>query len=62
MEKFPRQGTRAPWRLYQNYARDLAMIRFAALEDGVLELGVGKRAARRRAVQAERAVTQARAA
>ncbi|HYC56066.1 MAG TPA: NAD(P)/FAD-dependent oxidoreductase [Candidatus Binatia bacterium] len=38
MEKFPRQGTRAPWRLYQNYARDLAMIRFGAIEDEALEL------------------------
>ena len=38
MEKFPRQGTRPPWRLYQNYARDLAMVRFGAMEDGVLEL------------------------
>ncbi|MFN2376195.1 MAG: flavin-containing monooxygenase [Candidatus Binatia bacterium] len=38
MEKFPRQGTRAPWRLYQNYARDMAMIRFGSMEDGVLEL------------------------
>ncbi|MFN2426797.1 MAG: flavin-containing monooxygenase [Candidatus Binatia bacterium] len=37
MEKFPRQGTRAPWRLHQNYARDLALLRFGRLEDGVLE-------------------------
>ncbi len=38
MERFPRQGKSAPWRLYQNYARDLAMIRFASVEDGVIEL------------------------
>ncbi|HEY2774793.1 MAG TPA: NAD(P)/FAD-dependent oxidoreductase [Candidatus Binatia bacterium] len=38
MEKFPKQGKRAPWRLHQNYARDLAMIRYGRLEDGVLEL------------------------
>ncbi|HXC52806.1 MAG TPA: NAD(P)/FAD-dependent oxidoreductase [Candidatus Limnocylindrales bacterium] len=38
MDKFPRQGKRAPWRLHQNYARDLATIRFGKLEDGVLEL------------------------
>jgi len=38
MDRFPRQGTRAPWRLHQNYARDLAMVRFGSMEDGVLEL------------------------
>jgi hypothetical protein len=34
---FPRQGLRAPWRLYQNYARDIVMLRFGALEDDALE-------------------------
>ena len=38
MEKFPRQGKRAPWRLHQNYARDLALIRFGGIEDPQLEL------------------------
>jgi monooxygenase len=38
IDKFPRQGSRAPWRLYQNYARDLLAIRFGKLEDGALEL------------------------
>ncbi|HEY5350771.1 MAG TPA: hypothetical protein VIJ64_13585, partial [Candidatus Lustribacter sp.] len=33
----PKQGTRAPWKLYQNYALDLAMLRFGRLRDGVLE-------------------------
>ncbi len=23
IEKFPKQGSKAPWRLYQNYARDI---------------------------------------
>jgi monooxygenase len=41
MHKFPRQGTKAPWRLHQNYARDLAMIRFGGLNDGVLEMKGG---------------------
>ncbi|MFE1603151.1 flavin-containing monooxygenase [Methylobacterium sp. ID0610] len=35
----PKQGTRRPWRLYQNYALDLATLRFGALEDGALEFG-----------------------
>jgi monooxygenase len=38
VDKFPKQGTRSPWKLYQNYARDLALIRFGALDDGALEL------------------------
>ena len=38
MENFPRQGTRSPWCLHQNYARDLALIRFGSVEDDVLEL------------------------
>ena len=37
MEKFPKQGSRAPWKLHQNYARDLMSLRYARIEDGVLE-------------------------
>lgn len=36
IDKFPKQGSRAPWRLYQNYALDLMNLRFASLEDGVM--------------------------
>lgn len=36
IEQFPRQGTKAPWRLYQNYALDLMNLRFAAVDDGVM--------------------------
>ncbi|ACL56078.1 flavin-containing monooxygenase [Methylobacterium nodulans] len=43
----PKQGTRKPWRLYQNYALDLAALRFGALEDEALEFG---RADRRRPI------------
>jgi monooxygenase len=35
--QFPRQGTRAPWRLYQNYARDIIMLRRGSLEDEGIE-------------------------
>ncbi len=34
----PRQGTKAPWRLYQNYVLDLLGLRYGKLDDGVLEL------------------------
>jgi monooxygenase len=34
---FPKQGTKAPWRLHQNYARDILMLRRGALEDEGME-------------------------
>lgn len=33
----PRQGARAPWRLYQNYLLDLVSLRYGAVADGVIE-------------------------
>jgi cation diffusion facilitator CzcD-associated flavoprotein CzcO len=35
---FPKQGSKPPWRLYQNYARDILMLRRGSIEDGALEL------------------------
>ncbi|OZG74883.1 FAD-containing monooxygenase EthA [Hahella sp. CCB-MM4] len=32
----PHQGSKAPWKLHQNYALDLMMLRYGKLEDGVL--------------------------
>ena len=46
--KFPKQGSKAPWRLYQNYALDLINLRFARIEDGVLEFSNPARAEPRR--------------
>jgi monooxygenase len=37
MDKFPKQGSRAPWRLYQNYALDILSLKRGAIEDGTLE-------------------------
>ncbi|MDX6648080.1 MAG: monooxygenase [Solirubrobacteraceae bacterium] len=37
IDQFPRQGSRSPWRLHQNYARDILMLRFGAMEDGAME-------------------------
>jgi cation diffusion facilitator CzcD-associated flavoprotein CzcO len=37
MDKLPKQGSKLPWRLHQNYIRDLQLIKRAPLEDGVLE-------------------------
>ena len=33
----PKQGDKHPWKAYQNYLKDLAMLRFGRLEDGTLE-------------------------
>jgi len=35
----PKQGSKRPWRLYQNYALDMAMLKFGALHDGTMEFG-----------------------
>ncbi|MDB4879823.1 MAG: monooxygenase, flavin-binding family protein, partial [Gemmatimonadetes bacterium] len=50
LDALPRQGSRAPWKLRQNYVADLAILRFAPLEDGVLEFrrAAGRRAGSRR--------------
>jgi monooxygenase len=37
MDKFPKQGSKAPWKLHQNYALDLLTLRYSKVEDGVLE-------------------------
>jgi monooxygenase len=33
IDKFPQQGPHAPWRLYQNYARDIWLLRRGPVED-----------------------------
>ena len=43
MDSLPKQGTRRPWKVYQNYLKDLLMMRFGRLHDGVMEF---KRAGR----------------
>lgn len=35
--EIPSQGSKMPWRLHQNYAKDLRMLRFGKLEDGTME-------------------------
>jgi cation diffusion facilitator CzcD-associated flavoprotein CzcO len=37
IDQFPKQGSRRPWRLHQNYARDIRDLRHAPLEDGAME-------------------------
>ena len=33
----PKQGSKAPWKLHQNYARDLVTLRFGRIDDGTME-------------------------
>jgi monooxygenase len=47
MDEFPRQGSREPWRLRQNYLFDIRTIRRGAIDDGALRFSNG--AAPRRA-------------
>jgi monooxygenase len=35
----PKQGSKRPWRLHQNYALDMAALTFGALEDGTMVFG-----------------------
>jgi monooxygenase len=37
IDKLPRQGSKKPWKLYQNYVRDLISLRFGTIADGALE-------------------------
>src|SRR2546427_11593673 len=34
---FPKQGSKVPWKLHQNYALDLMMLKYGKVEDGVME-------------------------
>jgi monooxygenase len=37
IEELPKQGSKAPWRLYQNYALDILTLRYGAIEDGAMQ-------------------------
>jgi cation diffusion facilitator CzcD-associated flavoprotein CzcO len=59
IDKFPKQGSKPPWRLYQNYARDILTLRRGPIEDEAIEFG---RAAAPRAPAADEPTTAAAAA
>jgi hypothetical protein len=54
IESFPKQGSKAPWRLYQNYARDILSLRRGSLEDGALRFDRDPAPLRRAAALAAR--------
>jgi monooxygenase len=37
IDRFPKQGNRSPWKLFQNYVLDRVQLRHAALDDGAME-------------------------
>ncbi len=41
LHELPRQGLRAPWRLHQNYPRDVALLRHGSLEDEAITFSAG---------------------
>ena len=52
----PKQGSKKPWKLYQNYALDMVSLKFASVEDGVIRfLPRGAPAAREPAREREAA-------
>jgi len=36
LHKFPQQGSKPPWKLHQNYARDILLFRYGAVDDGTM--------------------------
>jgi monooxygenase len=37
LHTLPKQGTKLPWKLHQNYAFDIMMLRYGRVDDGVME-------------------------
>ena len=37
LHTLPRQGLKPPWRLHQNYVKDLSLMRYGRLDDGTME-------------------------
>jgi cation diffusion facilitator CzcD-associated flavoprotein CzcO len=48
LHTLPQQGSKMPWRLHQNYVKDLSMLRFGRVDDGTIEF---KAVSRRRGLQ-----------
>lgn len=47
-DRLPKQGNKAPWKLYQDYALDMATLRLGKVEDGVMEFSNPSTAGSRR--------------
>lgn len=42
LDTLPSQGSKMPWRLHQNYFKDLRMLRYGRVEDGTMEFGTAR--------------------
>lgn len=43
LANLPRQGTRKPWRFFQNYARDVVNFRYSPIDDGTMKFSKRRR-------------------
>ena len=43
LESLPKQGSKTPWRLHQNYIKDLSMLRYGRIDDGTMEFKSSRR-------------------
>ena len=41
LHTLPHQGSKTPWRLHQNYVKDLSMMRYGRVDDSTMEFGRG---------------------
>ena len=53
LDNLPKQGSRRPWRLHQNYGLDLLALRLGRIEDGTLRFAVARPAGVRRTARAK---------
>jgi monooxygenase len=53
--KFPKQGLKTPWKLHQNYVKDIVSLSFGGLEDGIMEFSkaTGEAPVLKKAIAAE---------
>jgi len=46
LHKFPKQGSKLPWKVYQNYAKDILLFKYRSVDDGTMVFAkAGARAA-----------------
>jgi hypothetical protein len=53
LDTLPRQGSKTPWRLHQNYMKDLRMMRYGRVDDGTMEFKAAMRGVEARAVSGD---------
>jgi monooxygenase len=57
LESWPKQGSKAPWRVYQNYVRDVFALKWSPIEDDALEFSNPAKNSTKPALQAVRQQT-----